>query len=191
MKKMFLLYDGFQQFTRAVRMLCPFLSASEKAERYDDRSRVMAGMYGMWKISHEKLITNKKIRINMKKIRIGFLIAIAITGLSIENALTGHGIKGNMSLNPAVLATGSNSGSSTSSWPGEGITGTTGTEEMEYLYEIKVIPGEEDEGDSFMEDGKLCIITTSTAKVECPDGGDDECIPGTLTQEVKCCFTPD
>ena len=41
---------------------------------------------------------------------IGVLVAMAVLGLSLGDALTGHGIKGNKNLNPIVVGDGSGSG---------------------------------------------------------------------------------
>ncbi|MDR2040314.1 MAG: hypothetical protein LBQ60_20550 [Bacteroidales bacterium] len=48
---------------------------------------------------------------------VGVLVALAIVGLSLGDALTGHGIKVNKNLNPIVVGDGSSSsgGSSSSS----------------------------------------------------------------------------
>jgi len=56
-----------------------------------------------------------------------FLVALAVVGLSLSDALTGHGIKGNKNLNPIVMGDDSGTGTGTgngSSGSGSGGTGT-------------------------------------------------------------------
>jgi hypothetical protein len=132
---------------------------------------------------------NKRVKI------FGMCLAIAIIGLSLGNALTGHGIKGNRNLNPEVLATGSNSnsGTGTSLWPGEGITGTTGTgtdsEEVKYKITIPLVSRVS--GDCYQNGAYTCYDTTEIRRVECTEGGDSSCIPGTLTEVSTVCYKPD
>ena len=45
---------------------------------------------------------------------------MAIVGLSLGDALTGHGIKGNQNLNPLILGNGSGSGGDGSGYSGTG-----------------------------------------------------------------------
>jgi hypothetical protein len=51
---------------------------------------------------------------------LGVLVAVAVLGLSVGDALTGHGIKGNKNLNPMVVG----DGSSGSSGSGSGSSGS-------------------------------------------------------------------
>jgi len=59
----------------------------------------------------------------MKKRYLGILVAAAIVGLSLGDALTGHGIKGNKNLNPLVVGNDSSGGSSSSSSSSSGGNG--------------------------------------------------------------------
>jgi hypothetical protein len=105
-------------------------------------------------------------------------IVIAITGLSLENALTGHGIKGNKNLNPDVLATGSNSGSND-----EGTNlGTT-------VWWINPVPYHM-VTTTKKEGNKTCTTTITTSTRYCILGGPSECEPGTIETTHTECFTP-
>jgi hypothetical protein len=62
---------------------------------------------------------------------LGVLVAMAVLGLSVGDALTGHGIKGNKNLNPMVVGDGSsgsgNPGNSGSNGSSGGATSSSGT----------------------------------------------------------------
>jgi len=53
-----------------------------------------------------------KKSVNTNKL-IGILVVVAVIGLSLGDALNGHGIKGNKNLNPIVLGDGSSSSTGT------------------------------------------------------------------------------
>jgi hypothetical protein len=116
---------------------------------------------------------------------------IAITGLSLENALTGHGIKGNLNLNPEVLATGSNSNSNSNS---NSATGTgTGTDEGEKIFTERFEMGEPTTGEWYNPDEenhpeKRCKITTTITELFCDEGGTEKCKPATISDEKKLCI---
>ena len=57
---------------------------------------------------------------NRKAKIFGAVVALAVLGLSLGDALTGHGVKGNDNLNPIVAGTGSSSSSGGSSSSGSG-----------------------------------------------------------------------
>ena len=63
--------------------------------------------------------SNKSKKMSASKL-IGVLVAMAVLGLSLGDALTAHGIKGNKNLNPIVVGDGSGSGSGTGSGTGSG-----------------------------------------------------------------------
>ena len=65
----------------------------------------------------------------------GALVAVAVLGLSIGDALTGHGVKGNISLNQIVVGNGSSSSSSSSSTNNPGIGGGKCGTEYETAYQ--------------------------------------------------------
>lgn len=112
-----------------------------------------------------------------KNIKIlGICIVVAITGLSIENALTGHGIKGNKNLNPSVLATGSNSGSGscTSSWPGDCIA--TGN----HIYQILLELIKEYRKNISRVGNLWCYDYVQECRIDCKIGGSTTCTPGGL-----------
>lgn len=128
---------------------------------------------------------------------LGVLLALAITGLSVENALTGHGIKGNKNLNPEILASGSSGGSGsssgsgsgsvscTSSWPGDCI----GTANDKYYRKIVIT---DPVFDAPVQKGKeICQKYKITSKQSCDPGGTDDCTPGTWVNTGENCFTPD
>jgi hypothetical protein len=130
------------------------------------------------------------MNINIKIL--GLCIAIAIVGLSIENALTGHGIKGNMDLNPEVLAAGSNSGSGSGSGPGSG----SGTDSRTDLYKKIWDIGESKVGEWYFPDyannpKKMCKDKVTVSKLSCDPGGTQSCKPATVTEINTTCIEYD
>jgi hypothetical protein len=132
-----------------------------------------------------------------KSIKIlGLCIAIAITGLSLGNALTGHGIKGNKNLNPVVLADGtSGSGSGTDSGSGSGSGTGEGTGEGTNKKEIILGDATETESDWYYPDPinhpqKKRQTTSVSRSVTCGNNGNDQCTPGTATTTTTFCFEP-
>jgi hypothetical protein len=120
---------------------------------------------------------NKNIKIS------GLCIAIAIVGLSLGNALTGHGIKGNKNLNPAVFADGS-SGSGSGTGEGTGTDEGTGTK---YTRDLKVESS--DTGTPYTDGDQTCYTFHVVTKVTCTPGGSVDCIPGTIVSDGVNCFT--
>jgi hypothetical protein len=132
-----------------------------------------------------------------KSIKIlGLCIAIAITGLSLGNALTGHGIKGNKNLNPVVLADGtSGSGSGTDSATGSGTGEDTGTGSGSGIDTKKVIFGITitTKGDWYFPDPvhhptKKCKDTVKVTPVTCENDGSVTCTPSTITETTQLCI---
>jgi len=63
----------------------------------------------------------------------GALVAVAVLGLSLGDALTGHGVKGNKNLNQIIVGTGS---SSTSTGSGEAGTKVSFSENKECTFTV-------------------------------------------------------
>jgi hypothetical protein len=122
-----------------------------------------------------------------KNIKIlGLCIVIAITGLSLENALTGHGIKGNLNLNPEVLATGSNSNSGTNNDTGSGSESETVDK-----YKIETIPFPSTV-DNYKSGDSTCTKTTQRVETNCPKISNESCTEGYFDSTTTICvkFTP-
>ena len=97
----------------------------------------------------------------------GLLVALTIVCLSIVNAVTGHGIKGNTNLNIAVLAKESGSGS-------------FGTWDDEYWYQEKFKEGfyEGNWYDCSPPAGRECRQTDYWFDLSCGLGGSENCLRG-------------
>jgi hypothetical protein len=118
------------------------------------------------------------MNINIKIL--GLCIAIAIVGLSLENALTGHGIKGNKDLNPEVLATGSNSGSGSGSG-NNSLIGPKYEITKKTLSEVTT---------TYTEGNQTCTKTVGVYAILCKTNAWDDCTPGTVNATLIVCFTP-
>jgi hypothetical protein len=121
----------------------------------------------------------------------GIFIVITIVGLSIANALNGHGIKGNPDLNPMILGsgTGTGSGSGTGSGTGTG-TGPTGPVTAKYTpvwKHEKPVAGELYYPDS-TNNKKVCWDTFETSTLDCEPGGSQPCEPMRYTATSQRCI---
>ena len=101
-------------------------------------------------------------------------MGLAIICLSIGNAVTGHGIKGNLNLNMAVLANATNN-----AYLIYTVTSQLLSETTSYVYNNPPPPG------------KKCQDTEKVFKITCPVGGYTNCTPGTRTETTTTCFVPD
>ena len=102
----------------------------------------------------------------------GLIVVVAVICLSIGNAVTGHGIKGNVNLNMAVLADGS-SGSGSGSGSGD----EKNKEDKEHLKD-------QDESYEYINSlGEKCTETIKYYIVTCEPSGNIDCEPG--KEQVK------
>lgn len=110
----------------------------------------------------------------------GLFIAVAIMGLSLENALTGHGIKGNKNLNPEVLANSTGTGTGTGKGTG---TGTAGSK-----YNVITDTPEVKMNNYYKEGDETCCNYTIFFNVDCAPNGSSNCFPGRAAVEGVSCF---
>jgi hypothetical protein len=126
-----------------------------------------------------------------KKIIFGCCLAFVVVGLSLANALTGHGVRGNSDLNIVVLATGSSDGSgSDGSGSGSGSTGT-GTTADSYTPDEIQIPVHY--GEWMNHPGpppKRCRSFFMGYITYCIPGGKQFCIPEITTFTGEECKAP-
>ena len=117
----------------------------------------------------------------MEKKIVFLVIVLTICCLTLNNALTGHGIIGNKNLNSEVLASGSgsNGSGSNSSGTGDGYTAETKLISSTYT-------GEYTKGD------EICEKITRKYDLKCIKGGPlTTCTPGTITENIEHCFKAD
>ena len=116
----------------------------------------------------------------------GVMVVLAVICLSIGNAVTGHGIKGNENLNVAVLADESSGTESDTGWIPVTYSWPIWTKHIgldRLVYEGPWY-------DAGPPAGKVCRKFTYEKDVTCELGGSTSCMPGTLTYYVEECFTP-
>ncbi len=117
-------------------------------------------------------------------ITIGLIIATAIIGLSLGDALTGHGIRGNKNLNSMVVGGGSTSADSTSTTTtnagGEDGGVTTSEEEVKGC---KQNASAHYSGGYKGKDGKQ-HFTQVELTLTCPAGDEKDCKTGVVTHAI-------
>ena len=108
-----------------------------------------------------------KVKVNKKSKVASVLCAVAVVGLSLGDALTGHGIKYNKNLKPVVMGTG---GGETCG------TGSTGTGNQTQVYRIKC--------EEYVETGYFCINNKfglcDVTRITCEGKGPVECEAGMM-----------
>jgi len=114
----------------------------------------------------------------MKKNKIvGLIIGLAILCLSIGNAVTGHGIKGNENLNVEVLANETESGS-----------GTGGIWDIPmWMEQIYVQTWYGDWEDAGPPEGRICRLRFDAYEIYCLIGGNKVCYPAEFVIKGEDC----
>ena len=98
----------------------------------------------------------------------GLIVVVAVICLSIGNAVTGHGIKGNVNLNMAVLADGS-SGSGSGSGSGDD----------KYDEKMKHFKEKTEKYVYYPSPRERCEVNINYYEVTCEPSGNIDCEPGT------------